>query len=372
MKILAALIYAYLSLSLTKANDTTATVAAGAIRYSKSSDISMDSEILKVSTEQINVEYQFTNHSTQEITSTVVFPLPPSPLTFGDTGLVYPGWDDLLHASSFTEQMTKFAKSPQDWQPHYGSLKDKIRHAAFTDFKRTVDGQEYGYNCLTRAIHKDGRDITSLLIEHDIPLSATFVRGFAGETDFIEERPKLQQKLQKLGLINRENVVLWQLHINYVWSQVFPAQKTIHVTHSYRPHPGDFWWSASKDVENFEFNHRDEIKPNQFEIKELKNYCPTQANMADIKAMCALNETNNLAPNYRAKEVRYILSTGNNWKGPIKKFRLEIVPPLPSTIVMTCFPTPLHKNEQGIYVVELENFMPQSDLKILFMDAGFK
>ncbi|MGI4851953.1 MAG: DUF4424 family protein [Janthinobacterium lividum] len=362
------------------ANDTTATVAAGAIEYTKSPHISMDSEVLKISPEQIDIDYEFTNHSSQEITSQVVFPLPKSPVTLGDTFLIFPSWDDLFIAYNFIDQITEAAKlPPEEFFNHYRSLNGQVKYNAFSNFKLTVDGVEHSYNFQPHAIHADGRDITSLLLANDIPLSAAFVEGFMGEGHLIYRDPELKTKLRKLGLLNDKDRIQWQLQINYVWRQTFPSQKTIHVTHSYRPHPGQHWFTGKigGSIKDIKLSHRDEIRPNQPEVKEIKNYCPTKADIVAIEAMFApenipKSEHKMDEVYYRAREVRYILTTGTNWKGPIKKFRLEIVPPSPSTIVLTCFPKPLQKNDQGIYIVELENFTPESDLKILFVDPSWR
>ena len=380
MKHLSFLLFISVLFCSINANDTTATVTAGSIEYTKSPDISMDSEVLRISPDQIDIDYEFTNHSFQEVSSQVVFPLPKSPVTLGDTSLIFPNWDDLFVAYNFIDQITEAAKLPSDRSfNHYRSLKSEVEHASFSNFKLIVDGISQSYNFEPHAIHADGRDITSLLLANDIPLSATLVEGFMGEGHLIDRDPKLKEKIAKLGLLNDKDKVQWQLQINYVWQQIFPSQKTIHVTHSYRPHPGQHWFigKLSGSLKDVELGHRDEVKPDQLEIKEMKNYCPTSANVSAIEAMFVpenvpKDKYNTDKIYYRAKEVRYILTTGANWKGPIKKFRLEIVPPLPSTIVMTCFPKPLQKNAQGNYTVEFENFTPESDLKILFVDSSWR
>ena len=64
------------------------------------------------------------------------------------------------------------------------------------------------------------------------------------------------------------------------------------------------------------------------------------------------------------KEVGYILKTGNNWNGPIKKFRLEITGP-PPIIIQTCFKG-LKKDSDYKYIFEAENYEPTENLNITF------
>ena len=361
-----------------KANDTTATIAAGVIEYTKSSDISMDQEVLKISPEHIDIDYIFTNRSTREITSQVVFPLPRSPFSLEDTASIFPDWDELYRAYCFINEAKEASKLPYE-QILNNPLTTAMNQTAFTDFKRTINGSEYAYNFVARAIHQDGQDITSLLIQNNIPLSALYVNGFQ-EAGLIHKDPNLRRKLQKLGLVDNKDRALWQLQISYIWQQRFAPQETVHVTHHYQPYVGNHYLSgkASSTIDNIKFYHRDVTTDGQPEVKKLKHYCPSKEDISTIENMFSvekkLKHEVSLSDDmsYRVKEVRYVLSTGAHWKGPIKKFRLEIAPPYPSTRVITCFPVPLQKNEQNIYIAELDNFTPIADLKILFVDSNFE
>ena len=75
------------------ANDSTGTVSTSGIKYLKNPHIDMQSEDLHISERQIRVHYKFKNTSSQDITETVLFPLPIVPAAtvsdFADTkGLV--------------------------------------------------------------------------------------------------------------------------------------------------------------------------------------------------------------------------------------------------------------------------------------------
>ena len=64
------------------------------------------------------------------------------------------------------------------------------------------------------------------------------------------------------------------------------------------------------------------------------------------------------------KELSYILKTGNNWNGPIKKFRLEITRS-PPFFLQTCFKG-LKRVSESKYVFEAENYEPSENLNITF------
>lgn len=371
--VIIATLFLFLPFSL-KANDTAATIGAGGIiNYEKSNDISMDYEVLKISTQKINITYDFTNHSSNDITTKVAFPLPPSPLVIGDTSNVFTSWDDLYQAYTFLDEAKK-SINKLDYAP--STLLEKVKGNPFTDFTRTVNGTEGSYRFVAHAIDPSGKDITNFLIKNNIPLSSAYLGGLM-EEGAIHNNPALKEKLSKLGLINEQGHVLWQLQISYIWDEIFPANKTIRINHSYTPRVGYHWVSGKnpESLNDITFTHRDYIA-GKMEQKKLADFCIADSDKTKILEMFdkdnAIHNNAYIANDdvitYRTREVRYILSTGANWKGPIKKFRLEIIPPTPTSIVSSCIEGGLKKTKEGTYVSEIENFTPKSDLKILFID----
>ena len=88
-----ALILLLLLAGAAHANDSMGTVSTSGIKYLKNPHIDMQSEDLYISEKQIRVHYKFKNTSSQDITETVLFPLPIVPAAtvsdFADTkGLV--------------------------------------------------------------------------------------------------------------------------------------------------------------------------------------------------------------------------------------------------------------------------------------------
>ena len=88
-----ALILLLLLTGAAHANDSMGTVSTSGIKYLKNPHIDMQSEDLHISEKQIRVHYKFKNTTAQDITETVLFPLPIVPAftdsDFADTkGLV--------------------------------------------------------------------------------------------------------------------------------------------------------------------------------------------------------------------------------------------------------------------------------------------
>lgn len=59
------------------ANDTFASINGGNVTFEKTDDVSMDSEELSVSQDEVRVDYVFRNHADRPLATTVSFPLAP-------------------------------------------------------------------------------------------------------------------------------------------------------------------------------------------------------------------------------------------------------------------------------------------------------
>lgn len=69
-----------------------------------------------------------------------------------------------------------------------------------------------------------------------------------------------------------------------------------------------------------------------------------------------------------ARTVHYILTTGANWKGPIKSFKLTIAKESPNDKVSVCLPD-TRKATPTTFEVVRKDFLPTQDLKILFIPS---
>src|SRR3954452_17950271 len=66
------------------ANDSTAELSIGGLVFTKSTDISMESEELTIATDQVSVRYVFLKQSQNPVTVTVAFPPPDIDLAEAD------------------------------------------------------------------------------------------------------------------------------------------------------------------------------------------------------------------------------------------------------------------------------------------------
>ena len=356
------------------ANDTTATIAGGVITYTLTDDISMDSEVLQISVDNIKVDYAFTNHTPKDIETDVAFPLPPSPVTLFDRSRAWPSWDETYHAHRFLEDINSQEQS------HVAPLRASVDGGAFTNFTRTFEGQTYGASVQVKAIDQHGKDITSVLKKHKIPLSSLYLGGFM-EEPALHKDAALKKKLAGLKLLGEGDTPLWQTYITYYWRQTFPANKTIQVSHAYRPYTGYQWLSYTPkepgqevSLDEIVIHHRDVDASGNPEKKKLTDYAMSDEDRVTLLALFGPG----VSPKehgkggahpmtYGTQEVRYILTTGARWKGPIKSFRLEVIPPTKDTLVLASFDGTLLKGDDGVYRFEAKDFTPTKDLKVLFI-----
>lgn len=295
------------------ANDGIATVGAGGIVLRKTDAIAMKKEVLNVSHDLITVDYEFLNESPADIEETIVFPLPAYPAT---------------------QQVS---------DSYYGQP---------SGFSILVDGKPVAFTAHVRA-ELDGKDVTAELRR----LGLDDVQ-IAFNTEF-EPRPKVtpltarqRKELTRLGLLEKqpgnEGDALWQVQVNYVWKQKFPANRTLRVHHAYRPFvgagPGNSW-----------------IDP-----EFAATYCADKSFFAAYEKVEARNDGHVIAAH-----VAYILKTGNTWKRGIEDFTLNIVKRDPAELVSLCFPGTVKKLDSKTYQVRLKNFQPRDDLRVYFGNVRF-
>lgn len=138
---------------------------------------------------------------------------------------------------------------------------------------------------------------------------------------------------------------LGRVKVTHHWIQVFPAGKPVSIVHEYVPVAGAFF----SDTGNF--------SRGEFDRQMTKTYCVGPALLAQLKAKEQVLRT-----------VHYILTTGGNWAGAIKSFKLTIAKSSPRDKVSVCLPD-TRKVSPTSFVVERMNFRPTEDLKVLFIGA---
>jgi hypothetical protein len=130
---------------------------------------------------------------------------------------------------------------------------------------------------------------------------------------------------------------LWTTHY---WLQIFPKGRSIAISHEYTPARGQAFTGPEE----------------AFRRKMRETYC------VGPKLMDLIAGT---GKRYEYETVHYILTTGANWKGPIKSFKLTIAKRSSSDRVSTCISDTRRLSPTTFEVVR-SNFVPTDDLRFVF------
>lgn len=294
-----------------------AEVAAGGIQFKATDDISIEREDLYVSQDIIKVSYSFHNHTDEDKKLLVAFPVP-----------VYSAYDVI-----------------EDIVP------------SFNDFSVSIDGRDIKYNKEVRAL-AGGKDCTEILSRLNIS-----IEDYGWPDNFDDSRAKLNEAdrmlLEKEGVVEfdydetgvRRGHPSWEVSIKYYWEQVFPANSTILIEHTYAPLCGGGPISYDFD-------------------KSGKRYLADGKNL--LKFECLDDETASYfrqGNDYVTREalwVSYILTTANNWKKPMKEFHLTVDKKDGETIA-ACFDGKLQQTGPLRYEAFVKDFVPTQDLMVVFI-----
>ena len=297
-------------------NDTLMTLGAGGLVPAKSSAISIESEDLEISARLIKVKYVFRNHTASAIEGIVAFPLPA--INGGDVEHV----------------------------PMSIPSKDPVN---FVDFRITAGGKAIQPNVAAKAFAKD-RDITERLRGLRIPVSV-IDKGLGAA---IQRVPASERKrLQDEELIVCEDHgcwATWESRVRFWWRQHFPAGATVAIEHTYRPVVGGAYIVYGNDG-----------------AETIKPYCGGADALAQIAAQKKAHPPKDLDDiALYENRIQYILTTANNWSGPIRKFRLSVVTESPDDIVASCAPG-LQRVAPGRYEAFRTGFRPEKELDVLIL-----
>jgi hypothetical protein len=301
------------------ANDTLATLGAGGLIPVKSSQIAMEREDLQISIHQITVRYLFRNHSDRDVDATVAFPLPE---------LEGPMVEHVPLAL------------PSKTKPN------------FVDFEVQVAGKPVDTRMEVRAFSLDGREITDRLRAAGLPLSVNDEHF----EDTVRKMP-----LQKRQPFEKEDLVLsddggktwwcgWKTRVQFYWTQHFPAGSAVEVLHKYRPVVGGSFITATDTG-----------------ASRIKPYCGGPDVVSQIQAVKRRHPIKSQdEPALVEKQIKYILTTANNWSGPIRDFHLTVITDLADDIVLTCMPE-LKRIAPTRYQLDRSAYRPDHDLDLLIL-----
>ncbi len=305
-----------------RANDGVAGLVAGELVLERSDAIEMAEEDLYLSLEQVRLRYLFRNHSDSDVTTLVMFPLPPI-----DMG---------------QETDYGFTQAHRDPDDPVG-------------FRLWIDGQPAPVSSRARAFSPEGRDVTALLEKWQVPL--IFLTPDEAAWRRLQDRleglpPAALDELAAAGAIGREDWMadgfypLWTTHFAYYWKMAFPAGRDVEVRHEYVPVPEAFILSAGELEAGF---MADEA-------------CTDAAFLAGVRRKLGPDE-------YAATTgylLRYFLTTANSWRGPIGRFHLIVDKGRPDMLVSLCRDG-IVKTGPTTFEWQAENWVPRRDLSLLFV-----
>ena len=329
------------------ADDSAASIAAGGLVPRRETRIVMAKEVLRISPDKIVVDYDFRNDTDQDVTTEVAFPVPP-----------------------YT----------------YGPESPDITDASFSDFKLLIDGKTVAFQTEAKAT-LDAKDVTAILTDDKIDIASFgHIRqpdpgSGQMQTPDVSRLPQAEQKrLTTIGLFDAEDGWgLWTVHLQYHWTQTFPAHSTVHIQHQYTPVEGSELMPI--DTLKYVSEHKqpggdaDTVQYELQDIQRLESLCPDPSFLSGlIKQMVASQpDSGELAqPHW----VDFILTSANTWRQPIEDFTLIVERGKPElekdqNVVSLCTPqnVPVTKLDANTFQLHLTNFVPKDELRIGYFDV---
>jgi Domain of unknown function (DUF4424) len=293
------------------ADDGFGSHAAGGIELSKTSCISMESETLHITPDLIDVSFTFKNYTSEDISALVVFPLPD--------------YDP--------------DEEGGDWQP-----------PDFTSFTVEVDGKKIEYDTEYKAYFM-GTDCTETLEQAGVD-----VKDFNSYQYTIRNYDRLSEEhrefLEETGLVtilkesrNKYYVIPnWKVKTKYYWMQVFPANKTVRIKHSYTPNCGGGIGGYYPPPELID---------------------PEGSKDDDENITAAYKEWRKAQkrPPGSYYYIDYILTSANTWRGPIKDFNL--IAECDGCWITTNF-YKITRIGPSLLAAHIQNFTPREELHVGF------
>jgi hypothetical protein len=312
------------------ANDTTAELGAGGLVFTRSDVVSMESEDLYISQEEVRVAYVFRNTGQADVEAIVAFPMPD------------------------------IASSPYENVSIPDTASDN-----FLDFKVAVDGKDIQPTLDQRAFAV-GIDVTDTLKSKNISLSP-YQDGIEGQLSRLSEADRQDWIARGIILVETYDqgegmkdhyAPAWTLNSTYWWRMTFPAGKPVDVRHSYKPSVGG--------TVAISFVQDGKLGGTSLE-RYRSTYCMDKA--FETAALKAAGRAGKGGPAYYESWLSYILTTGGNWRSSIGKFKLTIDKGKPENLVSFCGQN-VQKTGPTTFVMTAEDFYPEKDLDILILEQS--
>jgi Domain of unknown function (DUF4424) len=309
------------------ANDSTAELPLGGLAFTRSAEISVESAELTITPEQVTVRYVFLNPGQTPTTATVSFQLPEI---------------DLSEADNYAVP----ADDPSN----------------FVAFETKIDGKTVAFKTDQRA-YLGNKDVSGSIRSARLPLLL-----IGAQQNRIAELPKkARDRLAGEGLLipagtNVKGQQLysggWTVKTSAMREQTFAPGQPVQVELRYRTSVGM----------SFDTVLRKGLRDNAALAQEVKRYrtayCVADDLLRGIDRIAGSAEEN--TARMWERRISYVFTTGANWLGPVKDFRLVIDKGRPEQLVSFCLDN-VKKITPTSFEVRMKDFTPERDLKILLI-----
>ncbi|WP_228284681.1 MULTISPECIES: DUF4424 family protein [unclassified Psychrobacter] len=302
-----------------QANDSAGYVATGGVEYIKNKNISMHSEDLYISKDEIRVNYEFKNLSNKDITETILFPMPAIPSfidsDYADIDATYDSFKIWVNGRAIQPKLhVRTFMSPLVIEDGYTTHADEA-----------VDTTDIFTSC--------GINKAEMLVPWTYQVDAEYVNRKLLACD----NPKLTRFIDD----RTDPYIFWDSQIIYSWQQTFKANSTTTVKHTYAPLVG-----GSVHLGEEEFG----------------DFC------VDDYTRRGFHESG--ARPYEA--LSYILTTGANWAKPIKDFTLTVERDN-NELVSFCWQGKgkVKKIAPNTFQIKESDFVPTHDFNVIFIHNKF-
>jgi hypothetical protein len=310
------------------ADDSSASLGAGGLVLMRSADIRMAAEELKINPRNVSATFTFVNDGRSDIDTIVAFVLPD------------------IDTSMFSEE------------PLGATTRDPVN---FVGFGIVENGTSVPFETEQRAFYK-GRDVTAIVRSAGVPLNIVDP-GFVKTLDTLS--PIKRKLLEAADLVDRESGEglhpHWTARTRFFWHERFPSGRTVVLDERYHPVTGQSLFGAS------------DLKPgDENGCYYLKTFCIDPSAQKSLSRMIA-ERTRRDPQNggyITALTTDYVLSTGNNWKGPIGHLHLVLDKLDPGNLLSLCWDGALERIRPASFESTRESFAPKGDLKILVLQQA--
>jgi len=327
--------------------ESAASIAVGGIVPRGQAHIAIAREVLRVSEGKILIDYDFRNDSNADVTTDLVFPIPPYKNE----------WDAMDPAAQ-----------------------------SFRSFVLTVNDEQAAFQTEATA-ELNGSDVTRSLQSHHIDIP-TFGHLEVGRDqhfnvrrvavpDFIRLSRKDQDRLEAEGIFEREDgFSKYTVKLEYHWTQTFPAHAMVHIRQEFAPVVGFAEIPTLEDALQAALRQGGSQSSAMLEpsaarsIDILNGFCASTPFLRSIlhAQQVLANSSEAVLPQW----VDFGLTSTKEWNEPIEDFTLIIDVPQPvhgqQTQISFCSPGTIQRPDADHIQVHLTNFTPAMDLHIGFFN----